>query len=43
MLELFLDLDVLVLVEFLDKFLILGFAKPCRWEVMELVRSKRWI
>ncbi len=42
-LELFLDLDVLVLVELRDKFLILGLARPCKWEVMELLRSKRWI
>jgi hypothetical protein len=43
MLELFLDLDVLVFVEFRDRFLILGLARPCKWEVMELLRSKRWI
>lgn len=40
---LFLDLDVLALVEFLDMFFPLDLREAGKWEVMELLRSNRWI
>jgi hypothetical protein len=36
--ELFLFLDMLALLEFLDKFLILDLTAPWMWDVMELLR-----